>query len=65
MTDKKLSMASIADKLHQGFGDDLHVIYTDDNAEKLVFRIRITNADMNKQAAVRTALLCFACALGL
>ncbi|CAI4228736.1 unnamed protein product [Auanema sp. JU1783] len=45
MTDKKLTMEQIADKIHQGFGDDLNVIYTDDNAEKLVFRIRLTNQD--------------------
>lgn len=48
MTDKKLTMEAIADKIHQGFGDDLNVIYTDDNAEKLVFRLRITNQDGNK-----------------
>ncbi|VDD92561.1 unnamed protein product [Enterobius vermicularis] len=48
MTDKKLTMEAIADKIHQGFGDDLNVIYTDDNAEKLVFRLRITNQDGDK-----------------
>lgn len=45
MTDKKLTMEQIADKIHQGFGDDLNVIYTDDNADKLVFRLRITSSD--------------------
>uniref|UniRef100_A0A0R3RGM9 DNA-directed RNA polymerase subunit n=6 Tax=Onchocercidae TaxID=6296 RepID=A0A0R3RGM9_9BILA len=48
MTDKKLTMEAIADKIHQGFGDDLNVIYTDDNAEKLVFRLRITNQEGDK-----------------
>uniref|UniRef100_A0A8R1TQ24 DNA-directed RNA polymerase subunit n=1 Tax=Onchocerca volvulus TaxID=6282 RepID=A0A8R1TQ24_ONCVO len=48
MTDKKLTMEAIADKIHQGFGDDLNVIYTDDNAEKLVFRLRIANQDGDK-----------------
>uniref|UniRef100_A0A915CGP7 DNA-directed RNA polymerase n=1 Tax=Parascaris univalens TaxID=6257 RepID=A0A915CGP7_PARUN len=48
MTDKKLTMEAIADKIHHGFGDDLNVIYTDDNAEKLVFRLRITNQDSDK-----------------
>lgn len=48
MTDKKLTMEAIADKIHQGFGDDLHVIYTDDNAEKLVFRLRIANQSDQK-----------------
>lgn len=45
MTDKKLTMEAIAEKIHNGFGDDLNVIYTDDNADKLVFRLRITNQD--------------------
>lgn len=29
MTDKKLTMEAIAEKIHQGFGNDLQVIYTD------------------------------------
>ncbi|TKR81910.1 hypothetical protein L596_015707 [Steinernema carpocapsae] len=45
MTDKKLTMEAIAEKIQHGFGDDLNVIYTDDNAEKLVFRLRIANSD--------------------
>lgn len=32
----------------QGFGDDLNCIFNDDNAEKLVLRIRIMNSDENK-----------------
>ncbi|ETN84908.1 hypothetical protein NECAME_06632 [Necator americanus] len=52
MTDKKLSMEHIADKIQQGFGDDLNVIYTDDNADKLVFRLRITNQPSDKGAEV-------------
>lgn len=48
MTDKKLTMESIADKIHQGFGDDLLTIYTDDNADKLVVRIRIMNSGDDK-----------------
>lgn len=31
-----------------GFGDDLNCIFNDDNAEKLVLRIRIMNSDENK-----------------
>uniref|UniRef100_A0A914V1B5 DNA-directed RNA polymerase n=1 Tax=Plectus sambesii TaxID=2011161 RepID=A0A914V1B5_9BILA len=52
MTDKKLTMEAIADKIHQGFGEDLNVIYTDDNADTLVFRIRITNQDGDKGSEV-------------
>lgn len=31
-----------------GFGEDLNCIFNDDNAEKLVLRIRIMNSDENK-----------------
>ena len=31
----------------EGFGDGLNVIFSDDNAEKLVLRIRIQNRVMN------------------
>ncbi|CAJ0585840.1 unnamed protein product, partial [Mesorhabditis spiculigera] len=48
MTDKKLTMANIFLKIQQGFGDDLNVIYTDDNADSLVFRIRINGQDNDK-----------------
>lgn len=41
MTDAKLTMEHIADKINQGFGDDLNCIFNDDNALKLVLRIRI------------------------
>lgn len=45
MTDKKLTMEQIAEKINLGFGDDLNCIFNDDNAEKLVLRIRIMNSD--------------------
>lgn len=35
-----------------GFGDDLNCIFNDDNAEKLVLRIRIMNSDENKMQEV-------------
>jgi hypothetical protein len=41
MTDKKLTMADIGEKIQNDFGSDLNVIYSDDNAEKLILRIRI------------------------
>ncbi|XP_057301652.1 DNA-directed RNA polymerase II subunit RPB1-like [Hydractinia symbiolongicarpus] len=49
MTDSKLTMEQIADKINQGFGDDLNCIFNDDNAEKLVLRIRIMNSGEEKQ----------------
>ncbi|KAI3900610.1 hypothetical protein MKW92_014885 [Papaver armeniacum] len=45
MVDKKLSMADIAEKINLEFGDDLNCIFNDDNAEKLILRIRIMNDD--------------------
>ena len=50
MTDKRLTMEQIAEKVNAGFGDDLNCIFNDDNAEKLVLRIRIMNSDDNKFA---------------
>ena len=48
MTDKKLTMDQVAEKISQGFGEDLNCIFNDDNAEKLVLRIRIMNSEDNK-----------------
>lgn len=48
MTDKKLTMEQIAEKINAGFGDDLNCIFNDDNSEKLVLRIRIMNKGDNK-----------------
>lgn len=42
------SYFQIAEKITAGFGDDLNVIFNDDNAEKLVLRIRIMNNDGEK-----------------
>lgn len=44
-TDKKLTMEQISQKINSGFGDDLNCIFNDDNAEKLVLRIRIIVGD--------------------
>ena len=43
--DKKLTMEQISQKINSGFGDDLNCIFNDDNAEKLVLRIRIIVGD--------------------
>ncbi|KAK8373903.1 hypothetical protein O3P69_009116, partial [Scylla paramamosain] len=43
--DRKLTMEQISQKINSGFGDDLNCIYNDDNAEKLVLRIRIIVGD--------------------
>ena len=50
MTDKKLTMEQIADKISTHFGTDLNCIFNDDNAEKLVLRIRLmSNEDQKYQ----------------
>jgi DNA-directed RNA polymerase II subunit RPB1 len=47
MTDKMLTMEQIFEKITRSLiGDSLNVIFSDDNAEKLILRIRI--ADQNK-----------------
>ena len=48
MKDKKLSMEQISEKLSADFGEDLNCIFSDDNADKLILRLRIMNNE-NKQ----------------
>jgi DNA-directed RNA polymerase II subunit RPB1 len=48
MTDTKLTMQEIAERIHADFGGDLNCIYNDDNADKLILRIRINNDEENK-----------------
>ncbi|ESN95493.1 hypothetical protein HELRODRAFT_193523 [Helobdella robusta] len=43
MTDRKLTMEQVAEKITAGFGEELNVIFNDDNAEKMVLRIRLLN----------------------
>ena len=57
MTDKKLTMEHISEKINLGFGDDLNCIFNDDNAEKLVLRIRIMNNDDGRFQEVTCSLL--------
>lgn len=45
MTDKNLTMEQIAEKINAAFGQDLNCIFNDDNAQKLVLRIRIVNSE--------------------
>ena len=53
MTDKKLTMEQIAEKISAHFGEDLNCIFNDDNAEKLVLRIRVmSNEDQKLQVEV-------------
>ena len=40
MVDKKLSMSDIAERIDSEFTDELHCIFSDDNAEKLILRVQ-------------------------
>ena len=48
MTDKRLTIEDISEKINAGFGDDLNYIANYDNGEQLVLRIRIMNIDDGK-----------------
>ena len=48
MTDKRLTIEHISEKINAGFGDDLNYIANYDNGEQLVLRIRIMNIDDGK-----------------
>eukprot|EP00743_Colponemidia_sp_Colp-15_P005255 GILK01005654.1.p1 GENE.GILK01005654.1~~GILK01005654.1.p1 ORF type:complete len:1742 (+),score=310.58 GILK01005654.1:266-5491(+) len=48
MADKQLSMSDIAEKINVDFGGDLNCIFSDDNADQLILRIRIMNEDEQK-----------------
>jgi DNA-directed RNA polymerase II subunit RPB1 len=52
MADKELTMKAVAECIGDEYGSDLNVIYNDDNADKLVLRIRIMNDD---ETAMRSA----------
>ena len=41
MNDKDLTMAEVGEKIKETFGDDLFVIWSEDNAEKLIIRCRV------------------------
>ena len=47
MMDKKITTQEIADKINKEYPGDLHIIFTDDNADNLVLRIRIMNDEEN------------------
>jgi DNA-directed RNA polymerase II subunit RPB1 len=48
MIDKKLSMADIANKINHEFDGDLSCIFSDDNADKLILRLRIINDEASR-----------------
>ncbi|EES09829.1 hypothetical protein BDA96_05G145200 [Sorghum bicolor] len=48
MVDKKLSMADIANEINREFDGDLSCIFSDDNADKLILRLRIINDEASR-----------------
>ena len=57
MTDKKLTIEHISEKINLAFGDDLNYIFNDDNGEKLVLRIRVMNNNDGRFQEVTCSLL--------
>ena len=58
MTDKKLTMEQIAERINQTFGSDLNCIFNDDNSEKLVLRIRLMSNDGPKVKLIMAVICC-------
>eukprot|EP01134_Creolimax_fragrantissima_P005297 CFRG5297T1 len=49
MVDKNLSMEQVSERIKDEFGDDLYCIFSDDNAEKLILRIRVKTQARDKE----------------
>lgn len=48
MVDKNLTMETVAERINSDFAGDLKCIFSDDNAERLILRIRVVNAAESK-----------------
>jgi DNA-directed RNA polymerase II subunit RPB1 len=48
MIDKNLTMQDIYDRIQQEYAGELHCIYSDDNDDKLILRLRIMNDEENQ-----------------
>ncbi|KZO99631.1 beta and beta-prime subunits of DNA dependent RNA-polymerase [Calocera viscosa TUFC12733] len=51
MLDKKLEMSYVASKISEAFQSDIFVIWSEDNAEKLIIRCRVINNQADKDEA--------------
>jgi hypothetical protein len=65
MVDKKLSMADVGHRITQEFGDDVAVIFSDDNADKLILRIRLMQVRTGVGGVVEAGGWTVACFCGL
>lgn len=61
MVDKKLSNSDIAERINSLFEDELTCIFNDDNAEKLILRVRTTSCILGFSSRVCAVFvdLCF------
>ena len=66
MVDKKLTMSQVAEKITTEFGDELHCIFSDDNAENLILRVgtiaatlRAAGLQRSNHSACARRLACF------
>ncbi|GAB4819036.1 hypothetical protein N2152v2_006082 [Parachlorella kessleri] len=48
MVDKKLLLSEVAERINSEFEDELHCLFNDDNADKLILRIRVMSDEPNK-----------------
>ncbi|PSC72236.1 DNA-directed RNA polymerase II subunit 1 [Micractinium conductrix] len=48
MVDKKLLLSEVAERINSEFEDELHCLFNDDNADKLILRIRLMMDEPNK-----------------
>ena len=58
--DKKLQMSDIAERINSEFADELTCLFNDDNAEKLILRVRqsVDCAWLRRAAACCSSLQC-------
>ena len=55
MVDKKLLLSEVAERINADFGEELHCLFNDDNADKLILRIRCGSSGQRGGPAGRRA----------
>lgn len=56
MTDSKLKLETIQEKINLSFGNDIDVIFNDDNQEKMQLRVRLVNNNNSKEEVSESAV---------
>ena len=49
MVDKKLLLSEVAERINSEFADELHCLFNDDNADRLMLRIRVMTDEPNSK----------------